>query len=216
VLWALGQPAAAAGLAAGFVLGLGLRAVAQRLAALALGVRASGAVLPRPAADVDAIGALAALLGGTGWGCGARLGFSRTRAAWVTIAGPAAVLAASEAALLAFAARYPGLRGTLLLNVPSDILHGVIAPTMAAQLVLSTAVGLLCFGLLALLPFPPLDGYRLARLLLSDGPPAASPVADRLGAVLLLVFVAVPIAGGLPPALAALDVVGTPLLRAWS
>jgi hypothetical protein len=216
VLWALGQPAAAAGLAAGFVLGLGVRAIAQRLAALALGVSATGPVLPRPAADVDVIGALAAVLGGTGWGCGTRLGFSRTRSAWVTIAGPAAVLAASEAVLLAFAARYPGQRATLLLNLPSDILHGVIAPTMAAQLVLSTAVGLLCFGLLALLPLPPLDGYRLARLFASNVAPAPTPVADRLGAVLLLVLVAVPIAGDLPLALIALDVVGTPLLRAWT
>lgn len=217
MLWALGQPAAAAGLAVGFVLALGLRAAAQRLLGRALGVRFVGPVLARPRADVDPVGAVAAVLGGTGWGCAARADLvGRTRAAWVIVAGPAVAVLAGQVALAAFAAAYPAQRQTILLNQPSDILRGVIAPTPAAQLLLSAAAGLLCFGLLALLPLPPLDGSRLARLLFTDAPPEPSPVVDRLGGVLLLVLVAVPAVGGVPLALAALDIVGTPLLRAWT
>jgi Zn-dependent protease len=124
------------------------------------------------------------------------------------------VLAASQLALAAFRTAYPQDREALRLNRPSDILRGVVAPTMAEELVLSVAVGLLCFGLLTLVPVPPLDGYRLFRLVWGwEG--EAPQVADRLGVVALLALVVVPV-GADPPLLVALDWAGAPLLRMWA
>jgi Zn-dependent protease len=213
VLWALGQPAAAVGLICAFVLGLGLRAVAQRSCARWLGDRL--AVRPSPRTDIDPLGALAVLVGGTGWGRRAAVApASLRRRALVLAAGPVAVIGASQVALAAFRVAYPNDLEALRLNRPSDVLRGVIAPTMAEQLVLSVAVGLLCFGLLALVPVPPLDGYRLLRLVWGlDG--EAPAVADQLGVVALLILFLVPI-GGTPPLLTALDWFGAPLLGLWA
>lgn len=216
MLWALGQPAAAVGLAVGFLLGLGLRVLAQRLTAVGQRVWPYRVVTPHPRLDVDPIGAVAAVLGGTGWGCGVRPEGMRLRTGAVVLAGPLAVLAGSQTLLLGYAASYPAQRAVLALNHPSDVLRGVVAPTMAAQLVLSAAVGMLSFALLALLPLPPLDGFRLVRLIFTDGTAAPSVLVDRLGGLGLLLGVAIPVAGGLPLVVLALDVVGTPLLRAWT
>jgi Zn-dependent protease len=219
VLWALAQPAAVAGLAAAFVLGLGVRAVAQRGCARLLG-QVAGPVRPDPRVELDLIGAIAAVLSGTGWGRAAPPPGDR-RTALAVLAGPVAVLAVSQAAFGAFRAAYPGDLLSLRLNRPSDVLHGVVAPTAAGELVLSVAVGLLCFGLLALVPLPPLDGYRLTRLLLTG--PGVGPagqglglgVAERLAMLGLLLLLVVPV-GTRPPLLAALDVVGEPLVRVWA
>jgi Zn-dependent protease len=210
VLWALGQPAAAIGLIGAFMLGLGIRATAQRCCARWLGDRVP--LRPNPRTDIEPLGAVAVLVGGTGWGRGFPGG---PRRRWlVLLAGPCSVLLASQLFLAAFCVVYPLDRDALRLNRPSDVLHGVVAPTMAEQLVLSVAVGLLCFGLLTLVPVPPLDGYRLLRLvwgLAGDGP----PVADRLGVVALLVLLIVPI-GTDPLLLVVLDRIGAPLLRLWT
>jgi len=210
VLWALGQPAAAIGLIGAFALGLGIRATAQRCCARWLGDRVQ--LRPSPRTDIEPLGAVAVLVGGTGWGRGFSGGLRRR---WlVLLAGPCSVLLVSQLALAAFCVAYPLDRDALRLNRPSDVLRGVVAPTMAEQLVLSVAVGLLCFGLLTLVPVPPLDGYRLFRLvwgLAGDGP----PLADRLGVVALLVLLIVPI-GPDPPLLVVLDRLGAPLLRLWT
>jgi Zn-dependent protease len=207
VLWALGQPAAAIGLAGAFLLGVGLRAFAQRVC---------GGVSPRrpdPRRDLDPIGAVAVLLGGTGWGRGPLV--RSPRGGLALVAGPAAVLTASQAAFACFRFAYPAGRADLAVNRPSDVLRGVVAASMAEQLMLSVAVGLLCFGLLALVPVPPLDGYRLLRLLWSGVDAVVPPVVDRVGVLALLLLLAVPVHGS-PPLLAVLDAVGTPLVRLWT
>jgi hypothetical protein len=209
MLWALGQPAAALGLLGAFVLGLGLRAIAQRLVQRLLGDRVP--LRPRPRTDVEPLGAVAVLIGGTGWGCAAAL--SSRRAGLVLASGPIAVLAASQVALSAFDFAYPSDREALRLNRPSDVLRGVVADTMAEELALSVAVGLLCFGLLALVPIPPLDGYRLIRLAVRGR--ETPTVVDRIGVLVLLALLAVPV-GGVPPLFRVLDWVGTPLLGLWT
>jgi hypothetical protein len=217
VLWALGQPAAAVGLIGAFVLGLGVRALAQRSCARWLGSRVP--LRPTPRTDVDPVGAVAVLVGGTGWGASsasasAFVETGRRRRALLLVAGPASVLAAGQAALAAFCVGYPHDLEALRLNRPSDVLRGVVAPTMGEELTLSVAVGLLCFGLLALVPVPPLDGYRLFRLVWGlDGD--GRTVADRIGVVALLALFVVPV-GGYPPLLTALDWVGSPLMRMWA
>ncbi len=219
MLWAFAQPVAALGLAGGFLVGLGLRAVAQRCGVFVLGSgRSRPPVLASPRDDIDPIGIVSAVVAGTGWGRGAPSQplATRGRAALAVLAGPAAAIAAGQLTLAAFAVACPADRTVLLVNHPSDILRGVVAPTPVAQLVLSVAAALLCFGLLALLPVPPLDGSRLARLLFTDevGPP--SSMMDLLGSAILLILAVVPVTGKLPPLLMLLDVVGTPLLRIWT
>src|SRR5688572_18197530 len=184
-----------AGLVAAFVIGVGLRASMRWLIA--------GRPVPGDRARLDPLGVAAACLSGTGWGRPAPAPVSR-RERWAVFAGPAAVLAASQLAFAAYRSAYPGLSLPLRLNRPSDFLHGVLAPTAAAQLMLSVAVGLLCFGVLALLPVPPFDGYRLIA-----GP--VSPL-DRLAAVVVFAAAVVPVAGR-PPLLMALDTVAGPLVR---
>jgi Zn-dependent protease len=208
VLWALTQPAAVSGLVAAFLIGLGLRRLAQGGCA-----RLIGCDDPLASAGFDGLGALAAVLSGTGWGRTASPPTGR-RCALAVLAGPVAVLTASQVALAAYRIAYPGDELTLRINRTSDVLHGAIAPTPAAQLLLSTAVGLLCFGLLALLPLPPLDGYRVLRL--AWGGPELRPavLVERLSMLGLLVLLVVPV-GAQPPLLAALDLLGDPLVRAW-
>src|SRR4051794_39618278 len=200
MLWALGQPAAALGLLGAFVLGLGLRAIAQRAVQRLLGDRVP--LRPRPRTDVEPLGAVAVLLGGTGWGrAAAGRGFA------LLAAGPVAVLVASQVALAAFDLAYPDDREALRLNRPSDVLRGVVADTMAEELALSVAVGLLCFGLLALVPIPPMDGYKLVRLAFGGGETPA--IAERIGVIVLLALLVVPI-GGSPLLFRLLDWVGSP------
>jgi hypothetical protein len=218
VLWALAQPAAMAGLVAAFVLGVGVRAMAQSLVAHALAWPSAGPGEERPGekrrgAGMAArhsrfcpVGVLAAAMSGTGWGRESTVADRR-----VVLAGPLAVLGASQAAFVAYHTAYPGPALALRLYRPSDVLHGAVAQTVAAQLMISVAVGLLCFGVLALLPVPPFDGYRLF-------PPAASAgsrVVERLTVVAVLVLLVVPVAGR-PPLLAALDAVAGPVVRAWA
>ena len=199
MLWALAQPAAVAGLIAAFVLGVGLRWVAQVVAARALG-------RPERVDDrVEPLGLVAAVLGGTGWGAPAG-----RQPRWAVLAGPLAVLAASQVAFAAYQSAFPELGLALRLNRPSDVLHGAVAPDAAAQFVMSLAVGLLCFGLLALVPLPPLDGYRLLPL-----EPGPAPIVERLGVIVVLLLIVVPVAGR-PPLMFALDVVAGPVVRAWA
>jgi hypothetical protein len=203
MLWALAQPAAMAGLVAAFTVGVGLRAAASWSAARFFKVHRD-AVSTR----FDPLGVVAACFSGTGWGrpCAAP-GSHRER--WAVAAGPVAVLLASQLAFVSYHRAYPGAGLPLRINRPSDVLHGVVAPTHAQQLMLSVAVGLLCFGLLALLPFPPFDGYRLIAT-----PGAAAPW-ERLAAVAVLVLLIVPVSGR-PPLLMALDTVAGPLVRVWA
>jgi Zn-dependent protease len=209
MLWALAQPAALAGLLAAFVLGVGVRAVATRLAARLLGTPAR----PVPI-GVDPLSLVAAAVAGTGWGLPARVG-SGPRHRLCVATGPVAVLALSQATLAAYRVAYPRDGLVLRLNRPSDVLHGAVAPTSAALLMLSVAVGLLCFGLLALVPLPPLDGYRILRDGSDADPSRWLTRLERYGVVLVLFGLLVPVAGR-PPLVLLLDAVGAPLLRAWA
>ena len=94
MLFALGQPVAFAGLLVAFLLALLLRAYAIRLTARSLGLTHRGdPVAPRLREDIDPFGAVAAAVGGAGWG---RIidvdevprGHGRGRAALIFLAGP--------------------------------------------------------------------------------------------------------------------------------
>ncbi|MFC7479141.1 hypothetical protein ACFQX7_02330 [Luedemannella flava] len=61
------------------------------------------------------------------------------------------------------------------------MLRGVVGVTPAAQVTLSLAVGLLCFGVLALLPVPPLDGFRLGSAAILQPAPVSAPALGLVG-----------------------------------
>lgn len=225
MLWALGQPAAVGGLLFAFLTALAVRVVAVRLTAKVLRlVSRRTSVLPRPRADVDPFGAVAAVLGGTGWGRSVDLEelpphAARGRRAVVYAAGPFVALLAGELALLGYRLGYPRDLVALKVNYPSDVLRGAIAPNAGAQFVLSVGVGLLCFGLLALVPLPPLDGFGLFWLSMSTPTPAAERarhwLADNnVGVAILLVALTFPFGG--PFGYAYFNVLGTPLMRVWA
>ncbi|GAB1692965.1 hypothetical protein [Krasilnikovia sp. M28-CT-15] len=225
MLFALGQPVAFAGLLLAFVLGLLLRALAIRITARALGLSAPREpVAPRPREDIDPFGAVAAAVGGVGWGKILDVDEvprfrGRGRAAAIFAVGPVTVLVAAQLVLLAFRLLFPDAFGYLDNLYPSDVLHGQIDAPYAEQFVLAAAVGLLAFGLLALLPMPPLDGFGL--LWSAYQQPGHGMQWYRMwfehknvGVVILVACSFLP--PGAPLLLLPIDLVGTLVLRLWA
>ncbi|CAM3110004.1 hypothetical protein [Stackebrandtia soli] len=220
MVFALVQPAACAGLALGFVVALALRVVAQSFVLRFLfGRPRAGGWPPRPDRDVNVLGVLAALLTGTGFGTtGAEppaTGQWGRRTA-VVIAGPLSAVLVAQILLAAFVTAHPDQRATDTYR-PSDVLHG-IPPSIgvAAQLWFSSAVALLCFGLIAALPIPPCDGW--AVLAVAELAPSTLSLwlSDRRwGSWLLLIGLTVPL-GERPALYVLLDSLGAPLIRVWS
>ncbi|GAA2531128.1 hypothetical protein [Pilimelia columellifera] len=159
MLFALAWPVSFVGLLLGFVLAVVTRSAARR--ATARLVRAP--VRPRGAswwrAEFDIFGVVAAAVAGPGWGRGVDLDHSGSRAQRVvpTLVGALSPLLLGAALLAGYRVAY----GPPPLLLATDQLHGGPAPDYLAELLLSLAVELLCFGALALLPLPPLDGYAL-------------------------------------------------------
>jgi Zn-dependent protease len=166
LLFALGQPVAFAGLLVAFVVGLLLRAYAIRLTARSIGLTHRGeSVAPRLREDIDAFGAVAVAVGGAGWGKIIDVdeiprAHGRGKAALVFAAGPIVTILAAQLVFLAHKLLYPDAFG-LSLASPGDILTGQFDADLIPQFLIALAVGLLGFGLLALLPIPPLDGFGL-------------------------------------------------------
>jgi Zn-dependent protease len=221
VLFALGEPFVFVGLLLSFVLALMLRAVAIRFTARSLGlVDRREPLAPRPREDVDPFGAVAAAVGGPGWGRTIDVdevprSRGRGRAALVFLAGPLTVLLAAQVALLAVRLLHPGLLDFLRV---SDVLRGLFDAPVDAQVLLGLAGGLLTFGLLALLPVPPLDGFGL--LWSAQRAPGRGMQGYRLwfqeknlGVVLLLVCCFFPLS--YPLILLPVDLLGTVFLRLW-
>jgi Zn-dependent protease len=164
VLFALGTPVAFLALLAAFLLALCLRAIAIRLTARTLGLAdRHESIGPRLREDVDPFGAVGAAIAGVGWGKMLSVDDipryrGRGRAAMVFLAGPLVNIVLGEILLGAYAVAFPG--NDLSLLSPGSVLLGVGGP--AGQVVLlSLGVGLLSFGVLGLIPIPPLDGFGI-------------------------------------------------------
>ena len=87
-----------------------------------------------------------------------------------------------------------------------------------AVIVFSLAVGLLAFGLLALIPIPPLDGFGILWSAMRRPGPGMQAYrlwfeTKNIGAVVLLVSCFVPL--GNPLLLWPLDLIGTVFIRLW-
>jgi len=223
LLFALGQPAAFVGLLIAFLLGLLLRAVAIRFTARAIGLAdRRDSVAPRLREDIDPFGAVAVAVGGAGWGKVIDVDevprtHGRGRAATVFAAGPVLTLLASQVGLAVYRFAFPESFGLQFLH-PSEVLRGQFEAALGEQVLLAIAVGLLGFGLLALIPIPPLDGFGILWSALRRPGPSAQNMRlwldhKNLGVVILLVCCFFPLSS--PLLLIPLDLVGTPLLRLW-
>jgi hypothetical protein len=166
LLFALGQPFAVVGLLIGFLLALVLRAFAIRFTARSLGlVERREALGFRPREDVDPFGAVAAAVAGVGWGRIIDVDEvprfrGRGRAALVFAAGPIVTIVAAQIFFLACRLLFPNLFGLAEANL-SDYLRWQFGAPWGIQVLLGIATALLGFGLVNLLPIPPLDGFGL-------------------------------------------------------
>jgi Zn-dependent protease len=225
VLYSLGHPVAFASLVISFLLGLVLRAVAVRLSARTLGLAdRSESIMPRLREDVDPFGAVAAALGGMGWGKALSVDDiprwrGRGRAVIVFAAGPLTCIVIAQLLLAATVLTYPN--GILSYANVSDVMLAGYDNTVGygEQILLSLGVGLLTFGLLALIPIPPLDGFGILYSALPR--PGAGMQWMRLwfeqkniGVVVLLALCLFPF--GAPFLLIILNILGLPFLAAWS
>lgn len=247
MLFALAEPLSALGLVVAFLIGLLVRAGAQSFLVTRLIGGCPVPVVPRgerhaerlgmsprtgaqtPAAGparrlLDPFGAVAAALGGTGWGRSAPIvapvvgtRWAITRRLAVHLAGPVLPVLAGQVVLAGFAALWPRLPGNALYR-PSDVLRGIPGPG-AQQLLLSTGVGLVCFGVVAIIPVPPCDGAGVLWLLWRRPGPHAVRIwhwlAERNVGVVVLLVAMVPLGARGALAYPVLDAVATPLVRPW-
>jgi hypothetical protein len=222
VLFALGHPVALVGLLAAFLIGLVLRALAIRLSSRWLRLsHARDSVAPRLREDIDPFGAVAAAIGGTGWGKAIDVDevprfAGRGRAAAVFASGPIVTILAAQVVFLAYALLFPS--SSVVGVGVSDVLLGRIDGPALDVIVLSLAVGLLAFGLLALIPIPPLDGFGILWSAMRRPGPGMQGYrlwfeTKNIGAVVLLVCCFFPL--GSPLLLWPLDLIGTLFIRLW-
>jgi hypothetical protein len=162
---------------------------------------------------LDPFGAVAAALGGVGWGVTPDIPLrSRGRLALALLSGPVAVAAAGLLALLGF----------LLVGGPSSVLPGMGPGTVLRGIegdagplfLLALTLELLGMAALALVPLPPLPGWRLLELA-STGSVGWQRARDylvekNLGVLALLILLILPLGGSTPLLLSIVDTaVGT-------
>jgi hypothetical protein len=208
MLRALGTPLAFVGLLVGFLLAVVIQAYVQAATARALGDRPAFRRLGGIRRVLDPFGAVAAALGGVGWGVTPDIPLrSRGRVALALLAGPAAVAAAGLLALLAF----------VLAGGPSSVLPGMgpgtllrgVAGDPGPVFFVALALELLGMAALALVPLPPLPGWRLLELAStgSVGWQRAREylVEKNLGVLALLILLILPLGGSTPLLLGIVD-----------
>ena len=216
MLRALGHPVSFVGLLVGFLVAVVAATAAQQSTARLLGVRT--APRDRGAAGwIDPYGAVAAILGGPGWGItSAAVTKSKARRCAVYLVGPIVALALGAAALAGFAAKIGG-RQYLYGADLGQVVHGLTGP---ADQVLLICAGLeaATVGLLLLVPLPPLPGWHVLTLFVR---PTLGWQRTRMymeerniGVLILLVLTVLPLGGDLPILVQLLDFIVGRILRA--
>lgn len=224
MLRALGSPAVFLGLLLGFLLAVTVQAYVAASIARILGDRpafrrAFGDGRSGRTADlrrvVDPFGAVAVVLGGLGWGVTPDIPLrSRGRRALGLLAGPFAVAVLGVLAIVGFVL-VGGPASALPGTGPGSVLGNVDGP--AGQLFfLGLGLELLGMAVLALVPLPPLPGWRLLELAStgSVGWQRAREylVEKNLGVLALLVLLILPLGGSTPLLLSIVDTVVGSLL----
>jgi hypothetical protein len=208
MLRALGSPTSFAGLLVGFLVALVASAYAQAGTARLLGDRAAVRRVGGLRQVLDPFGAVAALLGGPGWGVTPEIPLrSRGRLAVALLAGPVAVALLGVLALLGFIA-VGGDRSSIAGAGITDVLGNVNLPSGQAFFI-SLSLELMAMAVLAVVPLPPLPGWRLLELASTGslGWQRARHylVDNNLGVLALLVLLILPLGGSHPPLLLILD-----------
>ncbi|GGN51194.1 Zn-dependent protease [Actinoplanes campanulatus] len=223
MLFALGDPVAFVALLAAFLLSLWLRAAAMRFTARTVGLAERRQSLRlRLREDIDPFGAVAAAVGGTGWGKVVSVDEvsrwrGRGRAAAVFAAGPVACILSGEVIIAGYSLAFPD---NLLDDLSvGQVLFGAGYLPYAQQVVLSLGVGLLAFGLLALIPIPPLDGFGILWNALRTPGPSMNWMRlwfedKNLGVLILLICAFFPT--GYPILIRIIDILGALFLRIWA
>jgi hypothetical protein len=220
MLRALSHPLAFLGMLVGFLVAVPVQAYVQVSCARAFGDRpafrrAFGDRLTRRRVGdlrrvLDPFGAVAAVLGGLGWGVTPDIQLrSRGRLAMALLAGPVAVFVLGVLAVFGFVL-VGGPADFLPGRGPGSVLSGVDGP--AAQLFfLGLAMELLGMAVLALVPLPPLPGWRLLELASTGSvgwQRAREYLVERnLGVLALLVLLILAIGGPTPLLLNIVDTV---------
>lgn len=186
----------------GFLVAVAVNGLAQAAAARALGDRRAGYDLRRrPVNLLDPFGAVAAVLVGPGWGTTREMSLRRRgRRVVAQLAGPVATLLLGGIAVFGYLAA-GGPRLLLSVVGPLNVIRGLPLPAGQAFL-LAAGVEALAVGVLALVPLPPLTGWRVlmqfagrslgwqrARLYLEE---------RNFGVLALLVLLILPIGVGGP------------------
>jgi hypothetical protein len=208
MLRALGTPLAFLGLLLGFLLAVVIQAYVQASTARALGDRPAFRRLGGVRRVLDPFGAVAAALGGVGWGVTPDIPLrSRGRLALALLSGPVAVAAAGLLAVLGFVL-VGGPTSVLSGTGPGAVLRGIEGGA-APIFLLALALELLGMAALALVPLPPLPGWRLLELAStgSVGWQRAREylVEKNLGVLALLVLLVLPLGGPTPLLLGIVD-----------
>jgi hypothetical protein len=201
MLRALGTPLAFVGLLVGFLLAVVIQAYVQASAARALGDRPAFRRLGGVRRVLDPFGAVAAALGGVGWGVTPDIPLrSRGRLALALLSGPVAVAGTGLLALLGFVL-VGGPSSALPGTGPGTVLRGIDG-SAGPVFFLSLGLELLGMAALALVPLPPLPGWRLLELAStgSVGWQRAREylVEKNLGVLALLVLLILPLGGSTP------------------
>jgi predicted membrane protein len=215
MLRALGTPMAFLGLLVGFLLAVVIQAYVQASTARALGDRPAFRRLGGLRRVLDPFGAVAAALGGLGWGVTPDIPLrSRGRLALALLSGPVAVAVAGLLALLGFVL-VGGPTSALPGTGPGTVLQGIDG-SAGPVFFLSLALELLGMAVLALVPLPPLPGWRLLELAStgSVGWQRAREylVEKNLGVLFLLVLLVLPLGGPMPLLLGIVDTAVASLL----
>ena len=217
MLRALGSLPSFLGLLVGFLAAVVVQAYTQAGVARALGDRAAFRRLGGVRRVLDPFGAVAAALGGPGWGVTPEIPLrSRGRLAIALLAGPVAVGLLGMLAVIGYVL-VGGVAAALPGAGPSNVIGGVDLPVGQAFLV-SLGLEALGMAVLALVPLPPLPGWRLLELASSGslGWQRARHylVDNNLGVLALLVLLILPLGGSHPLLITILDTAVGSLLSA--
>lgn len=208
MLRALGTPLSFLGLLAGFLIAVVVHAYASAAAARVLGDRAALRRLGGVRRVLDPFGAVAAALGGLGWGVTPEMPLrSRGRLALALLAGPVAVALCGAVGVVLFLL-VGGERFALSQVGLEAVISGVSGPP-EQQFFYSLGLELLGIAVLSLVPLPPLPGWRLLELAStgSMGWQRAREylVEKNLGVLALLVLLILPLGGSAPLLLVIVD-----------
>jgi hypothetical protein len=217
VLRALGHPVTFVGLLVGFLVAALACTAAQRVCARAFGVR----LAPRePGAHgwLDPYGCVAAILGGPGWGpVEAPVRGARWKQCAALLSGPIVAGLLGAAALVGYAGQAGGREALTGRPNLGDVISGIEG---SAKLVLPLCAGLeaVTVALLALVPLPPLTGWKILTIFMR---PTIGWQRTRMnleerniGVLILLILTVIPLGGELPILVKLLDYIIGLILQA--